>query len=44
MDEETEAPLDDVESAQDDLEDEISVARSSSGGSIVGTVASSAGG
>lgn len=42
MDEETEAPLDDMDAAQDDSEDETYVGRSSSGGSIAGSVASSA--
>ena len=43
MDQETEAPLDDLESVQgDDAEDEL-VARSSSGGSIAGSVASGSG-
>lgn len=43
MDEETEAPLDDMDAAQDDSEDETYVGRSSSGGSVVGSgVASSA--
>lgn len=44
MDEETEAPLEDMESSQDDPDDEALVARSSSGGSVVGSVASGAGG
>ena len=42
MDQETEAPLDDVESGQDDDPEDVYLGRSSSGGSIVGSVASSA--
>ena len=41
MDEETEAPLDDLEADQNDADDETSVARSSSGGSIAGSIAGS---
>ena len=42
MDQETEAPLDDLESAQDDDADDVLVARSgSSGGSIGGSIAGS---
>ena len=41
MDQEAEAPLDDLESVQDDDAEDGLVARSSSGGSIAGSVAGS---
>jgi hypothetical protein len=41
MDQEIEAPLDDLEALVEDADDEALLARSSSGGSIVGSVASS---
>ena len=41
MDQETEAPLDDVESGQDDDPEDEYMGRSSSGGSIAGSIAGS---